>query len=81
MKLIRVLIEQTGVETIVSPAYYEKYQNEGVRFLEEVEVAGKEKDPLDSISYTKLKGMCDERGLVYKGNASTKELKELLRSN
>lgn len=36
VKLIRVLIEQTGVETVVSEEYYNKYAREGIRFLEEV---------------------------------------------
>ena len=29
----RVLVEQTGVETVVSKEYYEKYAKEGIRFL------------------------------------------------
>lgn len=35
MKLIKVLVEATGVETVVSEAYYKKYAKEGLTNLGE----------------------------------------------
>ena len=40
-RLIRVLIEQTGGEEVVSEDYYEKYKSEGIRFLSEYTIPKK----------------------------------------
>ena len=77
-KLVRVLIEDTGVETVVSREYYERYAKDGIRFLGDA--GGEEDDPYTKMSYSQLKDAATLKGLDYPGNISAKGLKELLRN-
>jgi hypothetical protein len=70
--LVRVRINQTGVETVVCRDYQKRYANEGVIYLGDY-------DPLDELSYEQLKDRCADADLEFKGNAPKEELKKLLR--
>lgn len=76
-KLVRVLIEQTGVETVVSQKYYDKYSREGIRYLGDA--GGTKEDPFTKMSYKQLKDAATLKGIDYPGNVSAKGLKVLLR--
>jgi len=76
-KLVRVLIEDTGVETVVSDEYYKRYASSGIRFLGDA--GGKEDDPYTKMSYKELKDAATLEGFDFPGNVSAKDLRVLLR--
>lgn len=43
MKMVKVLVEDTGVETLVSEKYYEKYKDQGITKILEKPAAPKKK--------------------------------------
>ena len=91
----RVLIEQTGVETVVSKSYYETYAKDGIRFLADLsapqpgprvlqpteEDEKPKKKALEDMSWGELKDEATIKGLTFPGNASKETLIEMIKES
>lgn len=82
--LVKVMVENTGVETVVSLAYYEKYKTEGLRFMgeyhpDEGAVAPVPVSEENKLSYQELKDELTIAGATFNGNAPKAKLVELLK--